>query len=169
MVLKNAQFCLLLSNITCSLLSYRQKSALLTCFDCSDQPTAPDYFDSKMLDSSAVVHFLSTSAAKTFAGMPAKFFLPFIFNQMQTYVPCSIKEMTCSIKKMTRIHRGSGLRTKVSEQTKLPRNWSYFLKDATNKIELDRTYNEIMSAADIPGDKVMFITSDSDVSNLQRH
>ena len=67
---------------------------------------------------------------------------------------------------MTRIHRGSELRTKVSEQTKLPRNWSYFLKDATNKIEL---YNEIMSAASIPGDKAMFITSDSDISNLQRH
>ena len=52
---------------------------------------------------------------------------------------------------------GSGLRTKVS---KLPRNWSDFLKDET---ELYNFLTEIMSAADIPEDKAVFITSDSNV------
>ena len=100
-----------------------QKSALLTCLDCSNQPTPPDYFDSKMLDGSAVVHFLSTSGAKTFSKYASKVFLPFIFKQLQTTSRLDViwdRYISCSIKEMTRIHRGSGLRTKVSGQIKLP-------------------------------------------------
>ena len=113
-----------------------QKSALLTCLDCSNQPTPSDYFNSKMLDGSAVVRFLSTSGAKTCSEYASKVFLPFIFKQLQTTSRLDViwdRYISCSIKEMTRIHRGSGLRTKVSGQIKLPRNWSDFLRDATNK------------------------------------
>ena len=126
-----------------------QKSALLTCLDCSDQPNPPDYFDSKMLDGSAVVHFLSTSGAQTFAEYASKVFLSFIFKQLQTTSRLDViwdHYISCSIKGMTRIHRGSGLQNKVSGQLKLPRNWSDFLRDSTNKSELYDFVTKIVSA-----------------------
>ena len=43
-----------------------QKSALLTCLNVADQPASPKNFDAKVFDGSAVVHFLPTSAVKTF-------------------------------------------------------------------------------------------------------
>ena len=63
-----------------------------------------------------------------------KVFLPFLFNNYRDlgglttdrYLSCSIKEST----------RGSGLRTKVSSHTRLPRKWGDFLRDARNKKEL---------------------------------
>ena len=116
-----------------------QKSALLTCIEFGVQ-TKPTYqFDSKIFDGSAVVHFLPTASAITFADYANEVFIPFLIHQLENtnrvdyvwdgYIDCSIKELT-------RIRRGTGLRTKVSGRTKLPRKWSDFLRVAANKKEI---------------------------------
>ena len=71
--------------------------------------------------------------------------------------------LICSIKELTRTHRGSGLWTKVSGQTKLPRKWSDFLKVAANKTELYHFLTEQVEASKIPANKMMFVTSEDKV------
>ena len=60
-----------------------QKSALLTCIDFGVQPKPTYQFDSKIFDGSAVVHFLPTAAAKTFADYANEIFVPFLLQQLE--------------------------------------------------------------------------------------
>ena len=116
-----------------------QKSAFLTCIDFGVQPKPTHQFDSKIFDGSAVVHFFPMTAAKTLADYAKEIFVLFLLQQLEntSRVDCVWdRYVDCSIKELTRTHRGSGLRTKVSGQTKLPRKWSDFLKVAANKTEL---------------------------------
>ena len=59
-----------------------QKSVLLSCLDLSKQPPHPE-FDSKVFDGAAVVHFLPTSTANTFAEYANRIFIPFLLQQLQ--------------------------------------------------------------------------------------
>ena len=60
-----------------------QKSALLTCIDFGVQ-TKPTYqFDSKIVDGSAVVHFMPTASAITFADYANEVFIPFLIHQLE--------------------------------------------------------------------------------------
>ena len=123
-----------------------QKSVLLSCLDISNQPPHPE-FDSKVFDGAAVVHFLPTSTANTFAEYANRIFIPFLLQQLRDAqrVDCVWdRYLVSSIKDSTREHRGSGTRTKVSAQTKLPKKWGDFLRD---------------SNATVPEGKVVFITS----------
>ena len=62
--------------------------------------------------------------------MPTKFLSRFFFSSWRTQAGLIVSGM------LARTHRGSGLWTKVSGQTKLLRKWSDFLKVAANKKEL---------------------------------
>ena len=115
-----------------------QKSLLLSCFDSSDQPTPP-VFDCKIFDGAAVVHFLSIGTVNTFADYADQIFVPFLLQQLQdTYRVDFVwdRYFANSTKGLTREHRGSGSRTKVSPQTKIPKKWGDFLRDTRNKTEL---------------------------------
>ena len=68
-----------------------------------------------------------------------------------------------SLKELTQIHRGSGLRTKVSGQAKLLRKWNDFLRDARNKKELYDFLTDIVKNMEIPENKEVFITSEDRV------
>ena len=59
-----------------------QKSVLLSCLDFSNQPPHPE-FNSKVFDGTAVVHFLPTSTANTFAEYANRIFIPFLLQQLQ--------------------------------------------------------------------------------------
>ena len=61
-----------------------QKSAFLTCIDFGVQPKPTYQFDSNIFDGSAVVHFLPTAAAKTFADNANENFVPFLLQQLET-------------------------------------------------------------------------------------
>lgn len=99
------------------------------------------------------MHFLPTASAQTFADYASKVFIPFLLQQLQQtcrvdcvwdrYIPNSIKEAT-------REHRGCGTRTKVSEQTKMPKKWSDFLQVSKNKQELFAFLSDKVSAVKTP-------------------
>ena len=61
-----------------------------------------------------------------------------------------------SLKELTRVHRGSGLHTKVSGQVQLPRKWNNFLREAKNKKELFDFLTEKMKTMEIPENKEIF-------------
>ncbi len=64
------------------------------------------------------------------------------------------------IKEATREHRGCGTRTKVSEQTKMPKKWSDFLQVSKNKQELFTFLsNKVSTGMNIPEGKSGYITS----------
>ena len=117
------------------------KSDLLKCLEplASDHLHPPLSYDCQILDGAAVVHFLRTTGNTTFGDYAENTFIPYIDQQLKHanrvdlvwdgYHPNSLKAVT-------RQKRGEGVRRKVSEQVKLPRNWGNFLRDSKNKEEL---------------------------------
>ena len=73
-----------------------------------------------------------------------------------TYRPESLKESTCQ-------KRGKGVRRKVSGETKLPRNWSDFLHDSSNKKELFDFLTYKVANFVFPEGKAVYITSEESV------
>ena len=59
--------------------------------------------------------------------------------------------------------RGKGVRRNVSEETKLPRNWSDFLRDSSNKKELFDFLTYKMANFVFPEGKAVYITSEESV------
>lgn len=92
-------------------LRFGQKSLLLTCLESVDIPDPPKFFQCKIFDGAAVVHFLPTASAQNFSEYATKVFIPFLQQQLQQahrvdciwdrYIPNSIKEAT-------REHKGCG-------------------------------------------------------------
>ena len=146
-----------------------QKSALLTCLNVADQPASSKNFDAEVFDGSAVVHFLPTSAVKTFDEYAEKVFLPFMVHHLEdcNSIDCIWdRYITSSLKEMTRVHRGSGLHIKVSGQTKLPRKWNDFLRDARNVKELFDFLTNKLRIMSVPENKEIFVTSGDDVIGI---
>lgn len=138
-----------------------QKSILLSCLSCSDE-TPHSLFDCKIFDGAAVVHFLPSKTANTFSDYADQIFIPFIQHQLQDtnrvdFVwDCYFER---SIKGMTRDQRGSGVRTKVSLQTKMPKKWDDFLRDSQNKTELFFFLTARVGASTIVSEnKTLFMT-----------
>ena len=146
-----------------------QKSAQLTCLNVADQPASPKNLDAKVFDGSAVVHFLPISAVRTFDEYAEKVFLPFMVHHMEdcNRIDCIWDcYITSSLKEMTRVHRGSGLRIKVSGQTKLLRKWNDFLRDARNVKELFDFLTNKLRIMSVPENKETFVTSGDDVIGI---
>ena len=97
------------------------------------------FYNCRVLDGAAVVHFLPITGAVTFNDYAENIFIPYLSMQLQnskridvvwdTYLPDSLKESTQE-------KRGKGLRRKVLGQAKLPGKWMDFLRDSKNKTEL---------------------------------
>ncbi len=66
-------------------------------------------------------------------------FVPFLLQQLEDACRVDVVwnwYLANSIKGLIREHRGSGVRTKVSSQTKISKKWEDFLRDSRNKTEL---------------------------------
>lgn len=103
-----------------SKICFGQKSLLLG-LDSSNKPDPPEFFQCKIHDGAAVMHFLPTVAVKTFAEYADKIFILFLLQQLQQAhrIDCVWdRYIANSIKEVTREHRGHGIRTKVSGQTR---------------------------------------------------
>ena len=126
------------------------------------QVDPPSFFDAKILDGAAVVHFLPVTNATTFDDYANKVFVPHIIKQLESCRRVDVvwdTYMVSSIKESTREKRGKGVRRKVAGETKMPGNWSDFLRDPNNKQEPFQFLSDKISSTDWPGGKQMSITS----------
>ena len=140
-----------------------RKSLLLSCLETTNnQPLHPNQFDCRILDGAAVVHFLKSDTASTFADYSDKIFVPFVFQQLQDATRIDIVwdvYFSKSIKGGARDKRGSGIRIKVSAQANFPKKWEDFLRDARNKEELFSFITKSLSHAAVLEGKAIFVTS----------
>jgi len=67
-----------------------------------------------------------------------------------------------SLKSGTREKRGIGTRTRVTANTKIPKNWTEFLRVDDNKTELFHYLADVLTTLNIP-DKLIFVTYDDHV------
>ena len=105
---------------------------------------------------------LPTSIASTFDEYADLVFIPYMLSQLQhslrvdivwdAYTPDSLKEST-------REKRGVGVRRKVAGKTKLPANWSQFLRDPANQTELFGFLSSKVASISVPAGKALHITS----------
>ena len=110
------------------------------------------------------MHSLPTSVASTFDEYADLVFLPYVLSQLQHSPRVDIVWDTYSadsLKESTREKRGQGVRRKVAGQTKLPSNWSQFLRDPANKTELFGFLSSKVAgiSASVPEGKAVHITS----------
>lgn len=95
--------------------------------------------DAIILDGAAVVNFLKLANCKTFADYAHDVFIKYVKSQR-----CSAQRIDIvwdnylegSLKAITRSRRGEGVRRRVLPDTRIPKNWSSFLRNETNKTEL---------------------------------
>ena len=142
------------------------KSELMKCLELLYESTPPETFSCKVLDGAVIVHCLSIAGITTFKEYAEKAFIPHLQSHLQgterldvvwdTYRPESLKEST-------RQKRGKGVRRKVSGETKLPRNWSDFLHDSSNKKELFDFLTYKVANFVFPEGKAVYITSEESV------
>ena len=142
------------------------KSEFMKCLEPLHESTPPETFSCKVLDGAVIVHCLSIAGITTFKEYAEKAFMPHLQSHLQgterldvvwdTYRPDSLKESTCQ-------KRGKGVRRKVSGETKLPRNWSDFLHDSSNKKELFDFLTYKVANVVFPEGKAVYITSEESV------
>ena len=122
---------------------------------------APITFHAKIFDGPAVVHRLPTKVS-TFEEYANEVFLPWTSQQLCLCDRINIiwdQYVSGSLKDSTREKRGRGIRRKVQAQTKIPSNFSDFLRDNTNKAELFEFLTQKVSTHEYPSAKQVYITS----------
>ena len=115
------------------------KSELTKCLEPLHEFTPPETFSCKVLNGVVIVQCLSIAWITTFKEHAEKAFIPHLQSHLQGTERLDVVWDTYrseSLKESTRQKRGKGVRRKVSGETKLPRNWSDFLHDSSNKKEL---------------------------------
>lgn len=93
----------------------------------------------KVLDGPAVVHMLNPGLSKTFLNYADSVFIPFVNRELATVSRLDViwdRYDTDSLKNEAREKRGTGQRTRVTSNTKIPKGWANFLRDNSNKEEL---------------------------------
>lgn len=128
----------------------------------SEQLEPPLTFDTKILDGTAILHFLSTAGISTFEDYANDVFLPYIRKQLEDADRVDVVWDTyrsSSIKESAREKRGKGIRRKVAGPNKIPGKWQEFLRDSDNKEELFAFLSKKVATAEFPTGKVVAITS----------
>lgn len=149
-----------------------KKSDLLPCLEVYSQPDLPKSFDSKVFLWDRGSSCTTCLGRSTFAEYADKVFVRYLSSQL---LSCSRIDVVWdeyrpeSLKEAVREKRGSGARKKVSEQTKLPRNWNSVLQDPTNKQELFALLTKKVSEFQFPEDKLVVITDGENVSVSSGH
>ncbi|KAG1663860.1 hypothetical protein GQR58_020175 [Nymphon striatum] len=111
-------------------------ASVITTVNTIEERMPPSYYVAKIFDGTVIVLALPLSTVTTFSKYADKVFLPFLTTQLQTAIRIDVVWDTYhseSLKEATREKRGKGPRKRVSDKTKLPKNWNKFLLDAVNK------------------------------------
>ena len=92
-----------------------------------------------VLDGAAIVQMVRPNCSSTFGDYKNKVFLPYICSLLKTARRVDVifdVYRHDSLKMQTRQKRGTGVRTRVTANTKIPSNWHEFLRVDDNKMEL---------------------------------
>ena len=147
------------------------KADLLKCLEplAPSQGTTPDV-DVKVFDGPALIHILdpkhSTKDVKTFRQYADRIFLPYLLKQLHNVSRVDIVwdvYSTNSLKQHTRERRGDGEALRVSDQTRIPRNWKSFLRVSSNKRELFDYLATIIAGTVTPPGKSLVTTKGQSV------
>ena len=144
------------------------KSDLLVQFDAVSEHNIPGEFDCKVFDGAAVVHILSTRQTTTFSEYAENVFINWTKRELNSAQRIDIVwdiYKKGSLKECARGKRGTGIRKKVEERTKMPVNFQDFLKDSTNKEELFNLLTQKVSLSEYPAEKEVYITSGKSLSH----
>lgn len=134
---------------------------VLTSLETANETKPPRKFDVKVLDGTAVLHFLPTAGIATFRDYAKKVFLPFLRNQLNSVKRLDMVWDTYkknNIKETTREKRGKGVRKKVEAQNKIPGKWQDFLRDPDNKKELFAFLTNEIKHCEFPSYKEVIVT-----------
>ena len=119
------------------------KSDLLSCFTTLYPDNVPDVstvvVDTYVLDGAVIVQMSSLGCCKTFSDYRDKVFIPFVLSHLKKAKRVDVVfdvYHTASLKTACREKRGTGIRTRVLSDTKIPSNWQQFLHVDENKQEL---------------------------------
>jgi hypothetical protein len=137
----------------------RKKSELVECLqaDVTLQSSMPTGINTIIIDAAAIVNMIKPGVEKTFTGYAEKSFLPFIKAQLRHADRVDIvwdEYIENSLKATTRCHRGTGVRRRVTPTNQLPRNWSSFLREDSNKRELFMFLADCASSLEVGGQVV---------------
>ncbi len=95
--------------------------------------------DATILDGAVVVQMLNPSASRTFQEYGEGVFASYVLAQLEKSIQIDLVwdvYQPASLKASTREKRGKGTRKRVGPSTKMPKNWSDFLRVDENKTEL---------------------------------
>ena len=137
--------------------------------------TSKPNVDAVILDGAALAHMLKPGGCNPFADYSNKVFCPYVSSTMNGVSRTDIvwdRYSNESLKADTRSRRGTGKRRRVEPATKLPQNWSDFLKRDENKEELFLFLSKECVKVKTPGQIISTIGSEvllkdaGDMSNL---
>ena len=143
------------------------KSDLMTCLEtvCPAVDAAPSV-DGMIIDGAVVVNMLRPGAARTFDDYATQIFIPYIRSQLYGVKRIDVvwdRYESASLKCLTRIKRGSGVRRQVTSSAPVPRNWHDFLRSDDNKTGLFSFLAQKLSETELPLSKHVIVTLDTDV------
>ena len=133
---------------------------------------SPTDLHAKIFDGPAIIHTLTSKQVRTFDEYGDQVFLPWINQKLQNCNSVDIiwdRYISGSLKESTREKRGKGIRRKVQGHTKLPTNFSDFLRDTMNKTELFDFLTEKVATYKFSDGKQVYITSGKLVLNYYHH
>ena len=123
-------------------------------------------FDVIIIDGAALVNQTEPVTLQTFKEYAEnELFIPHVLTQLRMVSRADIvwdRYIEGSLKEQTRETRGTGIRRRVEDQTKLHQNWHSFLCNNDNKTELFHYLAQKLSMLDV-GDKELYTTYDEDV------
>ena len=118
----------------------------------------PTGINSIIIDTATIVNMIKPGVERTFAGYGEKSFLRFIEVQLRHADRVDIvwdKYIENSLKATTRRHRGTGVRRRVTPTNQLPRNWSSFFREDSNKHELFMFLAYFASSLEVHGQVII--------------
>jgi hypothetical protein len=147
------------------------KADLLKCLEPLATPQSAPQADVKVYDGSALVHTLdpkySPRVVNTFRQYADDVFVPYLLKQLQNVSRVDVVWDTYSansLKAHTRERRGDGAALRVLDQTRIPRNWTSFLRVTSNKRELFDYLAMIIAATATAADKSLITTRGESVA-----
>ena len=149
-----------------------QKADLVKCLEILQEGKldAPAV-DAKILYGAVLVQMLSIGTATTFQEYADSIFVPYVVNQLHSAKRVDIVwdvYQKDSLKKATREKRGSVLRRRVEDSSKIPGNWKSFLRVDENKTELFKFLAKKIERTKVEGKELFITFGDSVLSSASR-